>query len=157
MALDPISAILETGSTIIDKIWPDADEAEKRKLELASIAASGDMQRLQAEVKLLAGQIEINKIDATSQSKFQAWWRPAIGWVGAVSLFLMYVPKALVMTYIWTVQAITMLNAWDGSSNLVVPAFPDLGVSDIIGLVMALLGVASMRSYDKKQGTNTKK
>lgn len=155
--MDPISAILETGSTIIDKIWPDADEAEKRKLELASIAASGDMQRLQAEVKLLAGQIEINKIDATSQSKFQAWWRPAIGWVGAVSLFLMYVPKALVMTYIWTVQAITMLNAWDGASNLIVPVFPDLGVSDIIGLVMALLGVASMRSYDKRHGTNTKK
>lgn len=157
MAADPITALLDAGNTIIDKIWPDADEADKRKLELATIAHSGDMERLQAEVKLLAGQIDINKIDANSKSKFQAWWRPAIGWVGAVSLFLMYVPKALVMTYIWTVQAITMLNAWDGASNLIVPAFPDLGVSDIIGLVMALLGVASMRSYDKKNGIDSKK
>ena len=57
MALDPISAILETGSTIIDKIWPDADEAEKRKLELAQLAHSGDMARLQAEVKSLVGQL----------------------------------------------------------------------------------------------------
>lgn len=157
MAFEPITAILETGNTIIDKLFPDADEADKRKLTLAQIAHSGDMERLQSEVKLLAGQIDINKIDATSTSKFQAWWRPAIGWVGAVSLFLMYVPKALVMTYIWTVQAITMLNAWNGTSDLIVPVFPDLGVSDIIGLVMALLGVASMRSYDKKNNIDSKK
>jgi hypothetical protein len=36
------------------------------------------------------------------------------------------------------------------------PVFPDLGVSDIIGLLMSMLGVAAMRSYDKKNGIDSK-
>lgn len=155
--MDPVTALLGIGEAAIDKIWPDADEAEKRKLALASMAHAGNMANLEKEVKSIVGQLEINKIDSASGSKFQAWWRPAVGWVGAVSLALMYIPKAIVMTYIWTYQSIVILSRWNGEGEVIIPSFPDLGVSDIIGLLMSMLGIAAMRSYDKKQGTDTKK
>ena len=34
MALDPVTAALDIGKTVIDKIWPDAGEAERNKLQL---------------------------------------------------------------------------------------------------------------------------
>ena len=35
MALDPLTAALDAGKTIIDKIWPDAGEAERQKVQMA--------------------------------------------------------------------------------------------------------------------------
>lgn len=157
MAIDPITALLNTGNKLIDKFWPDADEADKRKFQLLQMAQAGDLEKLDKEVSLLLKQAEINLADAKSGSFWQSGWRPSIGWVGAASLALMYIPKAIVMTYIWTYQAIVILNDWDGVSGLVVPPFPDLGVSDIIGLLMSILGVAAMRSHDKVKGVDTKK
>ena len=93
----------------------------------------------------------------SNPSMFQSGWRPAIGWVGVVSLALMYIPKALVITYIWTYQSIVKLNNWDGVADLILPVFPDLGVSDMIGLIMSMLGVAVLRSHDKGKGIDTKK
>lgn len=156
MSLDPITALLDIGTTIINKVWPDPAQQAEAQAKLQKLAQEGDLARIQAEVQLLLGQMEINKIDAASSNWFQSGWRPSIGWVGSLSLALMYIPKALVMTYIWTYQSITILAGWDGVSALAVPAFPDLGVSDIIGLLMSMLGVAAMRSYDKRHGTDSK-
>lgn len=157
MAIDPVTALLNTGNKLIDKFWKDADEADKRKFELLQMAQQGDLEKLDKEVGLLLKQAEINLADAKSGSFFQAGWRPCIGWVGAASLALMYIPKALVMTYVWAYQSFVILSAWDGSSELIIPAFPDLGVSDMIGLIMSMLGVAAMRSYDKTKGVDTKR
>lgn len=156
MSFDPISALFTIGSTLVDRLVADPNAKAEQLFALEKLRQEGDLSRMDAQVKLLLGQIEINKIDAQSKNWFQASWRPAIGWVGAVSLALMYIPKALVMTYIWTFQAVSILNGWDGISALVIPTFPDLGVSDIVGLIMSMLGVAAMRSYDKKNGTDTK-
>jgi len=76
--------------------------------------------------------------------------------VGVVSLFCMYVPKAIVMTYIWSYQAFTVLERWDGTGNLMLPNFPNLGATDMIALIGSLLGVAAMRSHDKVKGVDTK-
>ena len=114
-------------------------------------------QRLNAHVTLMFKQAEINLADAKSGNFFQSGWRPAVGWVGVVSLFCMYVPKAIVLTYIWSYQAFTVLERWDGTGNLVLPNFPNLGAADIIGLLGSLLGVAVMRTYEKEKGVDTKK
>lgn len=157
MSLDPITAVLNVGNTLVDKFFKDADAADERKFELLKAAQAGDLELLIKQVELLSKQQEINLADAKSGNWFQANWRPSIGWVGSVSLALMYIPKAIVMTYIWSYQSFTLLSSWDGVTPITVPHFPDLGVSDIIGLLMSMLGVAAMRSYDKKQGTDTKR
>jgi hypothetical protein len=62
MAVDPLTAALETGKTLIDKFWPDAGEAEKLKAQtfLATFMASAD----------------IIKTEAASQHWLAANWRP---------------------------------------------------------------------------------
>lgn len=156
MAIDPISAAFSLGETIISRIWKDPAKQAEELFKLKELEQKGDLAGLNAHVQLMLKQAEINLADAKSTNWFQASWRPAIGWVGAISLALMYIPKAVVMTIIWSIQAYTILQGWDGASSLVIPTFPDLGVSDIIGLLMSMLGVAAMRSYDKKNNIDTK-
>ena len=43
--------ILGIGSKIIDKIWPDKDEAEKAKLRLLELQQAGELKQLEADIK----------------------------------------------------------------------------------------------------------
>ena len=156
MSFDPLSAAFEVGKTVVEKIWPDpAKQAEQLRL-LEQLRQDGDIAKLNAHVQLMLAQSKINLADAQSSGWFQRGWRPAIGWVGAVSLALMYIPKAIVMTVIWSWQCIIIMQTNTNIYQIQIPTFPDLGVSDIIGLLMSMLGVAAMRSYDKKNGIDTK-
>lgn len=62
MALDPVSSALDLGKTIIDKIWPDAGEAERAKLQTA--------------MTTFAAQAEIVKTEAASGNWLASGWRP---------------------------------------------------------------------------------
>ena len=103
------------------------------------------------------GQIEINKIEAAHKSIFVAGWRPALGWVAAVSLFLMYVPRAIVMTAVWATQCYEVIDTAQDISKVVLPVFPELGAGDIIGLVASLLGMAGLRTIEKRSGVAREK
>jgi hypothetical protein len=41
--------------------------------------------------------------------------------------------------------------AWSAD---VLPTMPDMGIQDIIGLIMALLGMSGLRTYEKKEGVS---
>lgn len=64
MSLDPITAVIDAGKTIIDKIWPDAGEAERNKINMV--------------LTMFAAQAEIVKTEAASQHWLAANWRPLI-------------------------------------------------------------------------------
>lgn len=128
-----------------DKI-KDPTELAKIDLQLEALANAAK-----------TGQIEINKIEAANKSLFVAGWRPAIGWVAAVSLALMYIPKALVMTTVWTTQCYEILSGADDIAKVILPQFPEIGTADVIGLVMSMLGMAGLRTYEKKTGVSREK
>lgn len=75
--------------------------------------------------------------------------RPAIIWVCAVALACAYIPKCLVMSLMWTYQSYVLIGHWSGQGQLPLPAYPDLGVTDLIGLVGSILGMSALRSVDK--------
>ena len=156
MSFDPLTAAFDLGKIAIEKLFPDKTKRAEEMRKLESMRQDGDLAKLNAHVQLMLKQAEINLADAKSGKWYQAGWRPAIGWVGALSLGLMYIPKALVMTVIWTWQCIAVLNNSVDVATVTLPVFPDLGVTDIIGLLMSMLGVAALRSHDKKIGTDTK-
>lgn len=156
MTFDPLTAAFEAGKILIEKIWPDPAKQAEEMRKLQELQQKGGLAELNAHVQLLAGQIEINKIEAQHPNIFVSGWRPAIGWVAALALALMYIPKAIVMTVIWTMQCYELIQVTSDISKLVLPSFPELGAMDIIGLVVSMLGVASMRSIDKFNGVDTK-
>lgn len=64
MALDPLTAALEAGKTLIDKFWPDAGEAEK--------------QKAQTFLAVFMAQADIVKTEAASSHWLAANWRPVL-------------------------------------------------------------------------------
>lgn len=107
------------------------------------------------EQKLPLAQIELLKVEASHASKFVAGARPFIIWICGIALGLMTIPKALVLTLLWTYQVYCAINGITFIIEL--PAFPDLGVGDVIALIVPLLGLAGLRTFEKQQGIDTKK
>ena len=64
MSLDPLTAALDAGKAILDKVWPDAGEMERQKVQMA--------------LAIYAGQAEIVKAEAQSEHWIVAAWRPVL-------------------------------------------------------------------------------
>jgi hypothetical protein len=62
----PLGDILNIGSKILDRVLPDPDKKEAAKLELAKLAMSGDMAKLQADIE--AQKIEQENVTARWQA-----------------------------------------------------------------------------------------
>lgn len=133
MALDPLTTILNIGNTLIDRLLPDKTQAAAAKAQLVQLQVQGELNELQ-------GQLEINKVEAASNSVFVAGWRPFIGWVCGGALIFDTMLRPLVN---WiSALARHPLNA------------PALDMGTLIPLLGGLLGFGAMRSYDKSQSTD---
>jgi hypothetical protein len=133
----------------VAKIADDLITTDEERMQMA-------LEDRKLDVSLLQGQIDTNKVEAAHPSIFVAGWRPWAGWVAGTALGMVYIPKAIVMTAIWTYQCVLIVNLWTGvGPPPELPSYPDLGVTDLIGLLLALLGMAGIRSMDKAKGKET--
>ena len=132
MALDPFTAGFDLIKTGLDKFFPDADTELKGKLAEAASEINNAYQ-------LQLSQLEINKVEAGSASLFVAGWRPAIGWVCGVSLLY----AALVEPIARFIA--TVLFTYTG-------LFPIINTELTLQILLGLLGLAGMRSYEKSKG-----
>jgi len=142
-----IGKVLEKGGEVIDKVIPDKAAAEKAKQALAEKTQDQDFQ-------LSMQNLLINLADAQSGKWYQAGWRPAIGWVCVAIVGLSYIPKALVLTAFWAYQCYLVFNS-PGAVIPAMPPFPDLGLTDVMGILGTLLGsayLAKLRTDEKKEG-----
>ena len=76
MAFDPVSAALDIGSKIIDRVWPDPTQRDQAKLELLKMQQSGALAELAAQTELRKGAAEIIKTEAASTHWLASNWRP---------------------------------------------------------------------------------
>lgn len=98
-------------------------------------------------------QIEVNKAEAESHQLFIGGWRSAVGWAGAMGVWCAFVPKALVMTVFWAYTAWVVISRWSGAGEPpALPVFPDLGITDLMGLLASLLGMGYMRHRETLAG-----
>lgn len=142
MAIDPITAALDIGKMTIARIWKDPEEAANQIFKLEQLAAAGKSEELQASVKLLIGQMEVNKTEAAHSSVFVAGWRPFVGWVGGASLAYAAIIEPLM-------RFIATLCGYDGE-------FPKIDTSVTTTVLMGMLGIGAMRSHDKRNKVDTK-
>lgn len=142
MEVKDVSGIGEVASaakSILGMFFADKTEEEKEKIA--------------ATFALMQGQLDVNKVEAASPSTFVAGWRPYIGWIAGTALGMVYMPKALVMTIVWTYEAFRIVSHWNGEASIpALPPYPDLGVTDLIGLLGTLLGMGTLRTIDKITG-----
>ncbi len=135
--LPALLPILASGlGTLLDRLIPDAHEREKAKAEVEARMA-------EAAINANLEQIEVNKVEAGHTSLWVAGWRPAIGWVCAASLAVYYIPAFLVGAGLWlwaSVEAKTLLPR------------PEMGVGDVVALVLSLLGLGGLRTIEKSKG-----
>jgi len=132
MSFDPLSALFELGKTAIEKIWPDPSKRAEELFKLEQLKQTGDLAKMQAEVSLMLGQIEINKTEAANSNLFVSGWRPSVGWVCSAALAYEYLVRPLLTTF-------------------GIVAAP-IEVDTLNTLLFALLGVAGLRSIDKIKG-----
>ena len=75
MSFDPVSAALDIGGKVIDRVWPDPAQKDAAKLELMKLYQSGDLAQLAAQTELSKGAAEIIKTEA-SGGFLASSWRP---------------------------------------------------------------------------------
>ena len=141
-AIDPGAEIINGAAKIIGmfKLSPEL----KAQLQAQLTEENLDMEkaRLAAELTEVQGQLEINKQEAASTNWFVAGWRPAVGWVCVSALFYAYVVQP------FSIFALACFHR-------TLPAnLPTLDTGTLIsGLLIPLLGIAGLRTYEKVTGT----
>ena len=131
MAFDPITAVLDVGKSLIDRLIPDKAANDAAKAALLQMQVSGELAQIQ-------GQLEVDKTEAASQSMFVAGWRPYIGWICGTGLGYQFIGRPLF-------QATTDLFG----SHI---AWQSLDLGTLMTLLFGMLGMGAMRSFDKTQG-----
>jgi hypothetical protein len=121
--------LLPTIGKVLDKIIPD-------KNARAAAQAALEMADQKGELDLLLGQLKINEIQAAHKSLFVAGSRPFIMWV--CGLALMY-----------NTLLHPILDVWY--------EMPEVDVSLLMPVLMGLLGLGGMRSFEKAKGVAREK
>jgi hypothetical protein len=129
-------ALIPAVAQILDKIIPDPQAAADAKLKMFELAQNGELAVLQAETQLAQGQIDVNKIEATSDSLFKSGWRPAAGWTCVGGLAYQIILRPILG---WVTA-----NLWTWSTP---PA--SLEMDTLLTLLFGLLGLGAYRTFEK--------
>ena len=118
-------------TSIIDKIVPDKDQAAKLAHEIAT------MSERMANEQMLA-QLEVNKAEAASGSLFKGGWRPSIGWICGLALFWSFILQPFLVFFLLVF-------------GVDLPPLPEVGTADLMPILLGMLGLGGLRSYEKVQ------
>ncbi len=129
MALDPLTAGIGLVDKFIGKFVKDKDLAAK-------LTAAARSQEFAGELSLLVGQMEINKIEAAHPNWFISGWRPAVGWICGAGL-------------LYNTILSPFLDIW--------LEVPEVDVSLLMPVLMGMLGLGAMRSFEKSKGVAREK
>lgn len=125
MAFDPVTAALDIGGKLIDKLWPDPAQRDAAKLRLLELQQAGEL-----------AQISVNQEEAKSSSLFVSGWRPSIGWVCSVACAWNWIglPVAKFAVLFLGYAAIDMSPA---------------NLSEMMPILLGMLGLGGLRTFEK--------
>ena len=141
MDITGIGSIFDFGSKVIDKLFPDKNEAEKAKIAMIQLQQEGAFKELELEYKAASEQIAVNMKEAEHSSVFVSGARPAAMWVCVAGFGYNFI--------------IFPLLSW-ASLNLSWQVPPVIDSTIMMNLLFGMLGLAGFRSYDKKNGVASK-
>ena len=112
---------------IIDSLHTSQEEKDNAKIKLQEL-----------ENELQTKQMDINKVEAGHRSIFVAGWRPALGWISALSV-----------GYVYLFQPFIVMVLKIAGSDI---ELPTLDLSQLMPLILGMLGLGGLRSYEKAKG-----
>jgi len=144
MAFDPVSAIFGVAEQVIARVWPDPADQAKAAQALAELKQKGDLAWLDADVKLLTGQMEINKMEAMHGGLFKGGWRPAVGWICAAAMAYKFIIQPALI-------AVVQIIAYMAGADELFPVemLPDLEWTELSVVLLGMLGIGGMRTFEK--------
>lgn len=124
-----VAAPIEAIGNVFDKLFTSDEEKAAAEIVKAKLA--------QHPAEL---QVELNKIEAGSGSVFVAGWRPYIGWILGTALGMFFLPQYALAAYLWARQCLM---------DSALQPYP-ITADAVMELVLAMLGMATIRTVDKK-------
>ena len=126
-----INVLLPLISTVIDRVVPDKNGADKAKQAI-------EAELIANATQLNLAQAETNKIEAAHRSVFVAGWRPCLGWVAALG-------------FAW-IFLLGPIAEWLAAVYGVAVPLPKFDTNALLELTFAMLGLAGLRTYEKTKG-----
>ena len=113
---------------LLDKFIEDKDQKAMLAHKIATMSEEHHQD-------LMKAQIEVNKVEASNSNLFVSGWRPFIGWTCGLGMFgnFITIPFA---NFVLALLEIT----------IVIPLVP---LETIMPVLMGMLGLGAMRSYEK--------
>lgn len=131
MALDPVTALLDIGGKVIDRLFPDPAQKAAAQLELFKLQQQGELSQM-------AGQMAINTEEAKSGSILVSGWRPFVGWTCGAGFAVQFV--------------VGPLAEWGAALAGHPVKFPQMDMATMMPLLFGMLGLGAYRSVEKVKG-----
>ena len=127
MSLDPITAALDIGGKLIERIWQNPEDRAAAQLKLLELQRSGEL-----------AQIAVNTEEARSPSLWVSGWRPGMGWVCVAAC-----------AWNWLgLPVVRLVGDLAGVPITLAPA--DLG--EMLPVLMGMLGLGTLRTIERVNG-----
>jgi len=126
-----LGSLVQPVTGLLDKFIEDKDQKNQLAHEISTMAERHAQE-------LAKGQLEINKAEAQSRNVFIAGWRPFLGWTMGFAMAYNYVIQPI---------AIFVLGQLDYLVTL-----PALDMTEMMPVLLGMLGLGSLRTYEKKIG-----
>ena len=131
-----VASLIGPVSGLLGKVIKDKDKAAALAHEIATMSEKHALE-------LAKGQMEINKVEAASTNLFVSGWRPFIGWTCGLGMFGNFI------TIPFSNFVLALIEV-----DVVIPLVP---LETMMPVLMGILGLGAMRTYEKKNSVSREK
>tara|TARA_R110000824_G_scaffold122311_6_gene279289 strand:- start:1072 stop:1455 length:384 start_codon:yes stop_codon:yes gene_type:complete len=124
-----IASLIGPVTGLLDKFVEDKDTKNALAHEIATMSEKHAQE-------LAKGQMDVNKVEAAHKSLFVAGWRPFVGWICGIGL-------------LYNILISQVLGIWF--------EVPEVDPTLLTPILMGMLGMGAMRSYEKTKGVQREK
>jgi len=131
-----IEQLIAPVTGLLDKFVEDKDQKARLAHEISTMAERHAQE-------LARAQLEVNKVEAAHKSLFVSGWRPAVGWCCVLGMFGNFI--------------LIPLTNFGLALSAIEISIPLIDLETMMPVLMGMLGLGAMRSYEKAKGVSREK
>ena len=143
MDITGIGSVFDFLGKAADKIWPNADEANKAKFAMFQAQQAGELKGLEQDFELAKAQIAANAVEGANPNLFVSGGRPFIMWICGFAFGYATIGEPIARF------VATVAFHYSG-------AFPVIDTTLTMQVLLGMLGLGGMRTAEKFKGVASK-